>query len=139
MGIFPLSGGWKRPLTVLLHALSVPRPLPLPPEGHHRLRFGLVVQGLHAARRIWTVNKTKSNREQQHYQSGRVGLGFQEREWCCIQRQIQQGEQTAGAVEPSNRTFAPVRETVSSGIGLKGDTRDGGEEARTLACTDGFD
>lgn len=55
MGIFTLSGGWKRSLTVLLHALSVPRPLP--PEGHDRLRFGLVVQGLHAARRIWTVNK----------------------------------------------------------------------------------
>lgn len=40
-------------LTVLLHALSVPRSLP--PEGNDRLRLRLVVQGFHAACRIRTV------------------------------------------------------------------------------------
>lgn len=40
-------------LTVLLHALSVPRSLP--PEGNDRFGLRLLIQGLHAARRIGTV------------------------------------------------------------------------------------
>ena len=42
-------------LTVLLQALSVPGSLP--PEGNDRLCFGLVVQGLHAARSIGTAEE----------------------------------------------------------------------------------
>lgn len=40
-------------LTVLLHALSVPRSLP--PEGNDRFGLRLLIQGLHTARRIGTV------------------------------------------------------------------------------------
>lgn len=42
-------------LTVLLHALSVPRSLSS--EGNYRLRLSLVVQGLHTACRIGTVKE----------------------------------------------------------------------------------
>lgn len=42
-------------LTVRLHALSVPRPLP--PEGNYRLCLSLVVQRLHAACCIGAVKE----------------------------------------------------------------------------------
>lgn len=47
-------------LTVRIHVLSVPRSLP--PEGNHRLGFGLIVQRLHAAGSIGTAEtKQKEN------------------------------------------------------------------------------
>lgn len=56
--LFLSSAPWAVffPLTVLLHALSVPRSLP--PEGNDWLRLRLVVQGFHAARRIGTKKHT---------------------------------------------------------------------------------
>lgn len=58
--VVSLTGGC---LTVRLQALSVPRSLP--PEGDHGLGLRLVVQRLHAARRVGAVKrKRKKKREE---------------------------------------------------------------------------